>query len=119
MAVGPVGGRAHGEEGDLPDLHAGIQADRQVGDIGQFQRDVAGEAGVNISCRGVDDQSQPPKRAFAFQARHQVVSQSDTRSTVLPSMNSPGWTIKLFVLTDMDQFRQFVLRHRGSMQEYL
>ena len=40
LAVGHVGGRGHPQEADLPDLHARVERDRQVGHVRQLQGDV-------------------------------------------------------------------------------
>ena len=39
-AVGHVGRRGHAQEADLPDLHAGVERDRQVGHVRQLEGDV-------------------------------------------------------------------------------
>src|SRR5947209_5863046 len=36
-AIGRVGRRRHAQEADLADLHARIERDRQVGDVGQLK----------------------------------------------------------------------------------
>ncbi len=76
MAVRPVGGRTHGEKRDLPDLHAGVEANGQIGDIGQFQRNVAGKAGVNKSSGGMDNQPQTTQAGLAAKLGSNVVAQT-------------------------------------------
>src|SRR3954452_653051 len=41
LAVRAVGGRGHLHEADLADLHPGVDGDRQAGDVGQLEGDMA------------------------------------------------------------------------------
>src|SRR5664280_1830127 len=45
-AVGMIGRRGHLEERDLPDLHARVHGDGEVGHVGQFEGEVTVPAGV-------------------------------------------------------------------------
>src|SRR5688572_21794997 len=47
-AIGSLHGAAHLVEADLPDLHAEVQGDGQVGDVGQLEREVAPPARVHV-----------------------------------------------------------------------
>src|SRR3954470_7833049 len=49
----------HLHEGDLPDLHAGIDRDRQVRDVRGLERHVAVPAGVDEACGRVDQETEP------------------------------------------------------------
>ena len=71
-----VGRGRHPLEADLADTHPRIQGDRQVGDIGQLQGELAVEAGVHEPRRRMDQQAQAAQRRLALQAGHQVVGQS-------------------------------------------
>ena len=42
-----LGRAGQAEQAELADLHSGPQGDRQVGDVRQLQRDVAGKARVD------------------------------------------------------------------------
>src|SRR5205807_7603038 len=44
---GGVGSRRHAQEGDLADLHARIEGDREVGDVRELEGEVAVPAGVD------------------------------------------------------------------------
>ena len=46
-AVGVLRGRGEPQEAELPDLHAGVELDRQRRDVGELEGDVAAEAGVD------------------------------------------------------------------------
>src|SRR5690349_24859936 len=64
VLLGPVGvlaRRGEPEEAELPDLHPGVELDRQRRDVGQLERDVAGEAGVDEARRRVGEQAEPPQ----------------------------------------------------------
>src|SRR5207253_2723198 len=63
----------HPEEADLPDPHPVVQGDRQVRHVRQLERQIALPARVDIAGSGVNQEPQPPKRTFAFQAGDQVV----------------------------------------------
>src|SRR5215218_1262892 len=67
--------RAHPEEADLPDPHAAVQRDRQVGDVRELQRHGAAEPGVDVPRRGVDEQADASQRAPALEPRDEVVGQ--------------------------------------------
>ena len=49
--VRPLDRRAHPEEADLPDPHAGVQGDRQVGDVRELERERALPARVDVARR--------------------------------------------------------------------
>src|SRR4051812_48355519 len=73
-AVGNFGGRGHLQERDLPDLHLGIQRDREVRHVRQLQREVTVEAAVDEAGRGVDEQAEPPEAALALEPADKVVA---------------------------------------------
>lgn len=50
------------QNAQLADLHAWPQGDRQVSNIGQFERDVATEARINETRGRVRQQAQPAQR---------------------------------------------------------
>src|SRR5437588_2458663 len=75
--VGPLDRTVEPQERELPDRHAVVDVDRQVRDVGELEREVAGEAGVDEAGGGVDQQPDPAERALALQAGHQVVRQLD------------------------------------------
>ncbi len=56
-------GRAHPEEADLPDPHPVVERDRQVGDVGQLERQRALPARVHVAGRRVDEQPEAAQRA--------------------------------------------------------
>jgi len=60
-AVGVLAGRGEPEEAELPDLHAGVELDRQRGDVGQLEGDVTREPGVDEAGGGVGEQAEPPE----------------------------------------------------------
>src|SRR6185437_6175053 len=62
-AVRPLHRAGHLEEGDLTDLHAEIERDRQVRHVGQLERQVALPAGIDVAGRRVDQEPEPAKRA--------------------------------------------------------
>ena len=76
-AVRDVGLRRHDEEGDLTDLHAGIDGDRQGGDVRQLERDVAVPPGVDEPGRRVDQQPEATQARLALQPTDQIVGQPD------------------------------------------
>ena len=67
--------RAESEEAQLPDLHARPELDRQGGHVGQLQRDVAGEAGVDEPRSRMGQQPEPPERRLALEPGRDVVRQ--------------------------------------------
>src|SRR5438270_5700614 len=75
--IGPLDRAVEPQERELPDRHAVVDVDRQVRDVGELEREVAGKAGVDEAGRGVDQQPDPAERALALQAGHQVVRQLD------------------------------------------
>jgi hypothetical protein len=72
-AVRMIGGRRQREERELGDAHAGVDRDRQIGHVGQLERDVAVEAGVDHARGLVDHQPQPAQRALAVKRGNDVV----------------------------------------------
>ena len=76
-AVRGLGRGAHLEQGELADLHAGPEGDGQVGHVGKFQGDVAGEARVDESGGGVGQQAQAAEGGFAFEAAGEVVGKRE------------------------------------------
>src|SRR6266536_3241446 len=75
--VRAVGRRGQPEERDLADLHAGVDRDRKVGDVGELEGEVAVPPGVDVAGRGVDEQAEPAERRLALQAGHEVVGEPD------------------------------------------
>src|SRR3954453_14953884 len=49
----------HLHEGDLPDLHAGIDRGRKVRDVPELERHGAVPARVDEACGGVDQETKP------------------------------------------------------------
>ena len=68
LPVGLVGGRGHPHEADLADLHPRVDRDRQAGHVGQLQRDVPVEPGVDEPGRAVDQQTEPAEARLALDA---------------------------------------------------
>ena len=75
LVVGALGRRAHLEHAELTDLHPRVDRDRQVGDVGQFQGQMAAPARIHEPGRRVDQQAEAAQRAFALEPGHQVVRQ--------------------------------------------
>lgn len=76
-SVRMLGSGRHLDETHLPNLHARIERDRQRCDVGEFERDVPIEPGVDEPRCRVDDQSQPTEARLAVDPRHQVVGDCD------------------------------------------
>ena len=76
--VGVFGGRGQPEEAELADLHARPQLDGQRGHVGQFQRHVAGETGVDEARGGVRQQAEPAQGGLALEAGRDVVRKADS-----------------------------------------
>src|SRR5581483_11697125 len=104
-------GRGEPEDAQLPDLHAGPERDRQVRDVGQFQRDVAGEAGVDEPGRRVGEQTEPAQAGLAFQASGELVAERHhferRREYELARVQHEG-----FAVAYLDRGRQVVLLDR-------
>ena len=62
-AVRPLDRARHLEEADLADPHPEVERDRQVGDVGQLEGQVALPARVDVAGGRVDEQPEPAKRA--------------------------------------------------------
>ena len=62
LAVRRVGRRGHLHEADLADLHPRVQRDRQAGHVGQLERDVPVETGIDEAGRAVDQQPEAAER---------------------------------------------------------
>src|ERR1035437_716041 len=71
--VGAIGRGGHLEEADLSYLHAGIERDRQVRDVGELEGDVPIPAGVNETGRRVNHEAQSTERTLAVEAPDDVV----------------------------------------------
>ena len=80
----------HAHERDLPDRHALVDRDRQVGDVRELEREVAGEAAVHEAGGRVDQQARAGRGELLPSRRATRSSGSVTRSSVWPSTNSPG-----------------------------
>ena len=78
LSVGLIGRRRHLHETHLADFHARIERDRKAGDIGEFERDVPVEAGIDESGSRVDEKSQTTERALAFDTRNEIVRHTDS-----------------------------------------
>ena len=76
-AVRRRGRLGHLHEGDLPDLHAGIDRDREVRDVRELERHVAVPARVDEAGRRVDEQAEAAERALPLEPRDEVVGQPD------------------------------------------
>ena len=101
-AVGLVGGRGHAQEADLPDLHAGVDGDGEVGHVGELQGEVTVPAGVHEAGRGVDEEPQPPQGGLALEPGHQVVGDADPLQG-RPQDELPGVEDERLPLGDLDQ----------------
>src|SRR5579884_2080047 len=75
--VRTVGGRRHAQERDLPDLHARVDRDREVGDVRQLEGQVPVPACVDESCGAVDEEAETAEARLALEARDEVVGQRD------------------------------------------
>lgn len=114
-AVGGVlgGGAGQPQQAQLADLHAGPQGDRQVGDVGELERDVPGKkaGGVDETGGGVGEQAEAAERRLAFQTPGEVVGQGaalqrraedeftrvqDERFAMLGGFNQAGELVLLF-----------------------
>ena len=104
-AVGLVGGRGHAQEADLPDLHAGIDGDGQVGHVGELQGEVPVPPGVHEPGRGVDEQPEAPEGGLALEPGHQVVGErhplEGRAQDELPGVEDQGLPVG-----DLDQLGQ-------------
>src|SRR6201997_2759964 len=76
-AVRMFGRAGQPQDTQLPDLHARPQSDGQIGDVGQLERDVTTETGVDEACSRVRQQTQPAQRRFALQPAREVVGQGE------------------------------------------
>ena len=76
-AVRLVGGGGHLHEADLADLHSRVERDRQTGDVGELERDVPVEPGVDEPGGRVDQQSEAAERRLALDTSDQVVGHAD------------------------------------------
>src|SRR5690606_8894939 len=65
------------EERELTDLHAGPEHDRQGGDVGELESDVAAETGVDEAGRRVGEQPEPAKAGLALDPSRQVIREGD------------------------------------------
>src|SRR5262245_18324186 len=74
-AVGVLGRRTQPEDAELADLHPGPEHDRQVRDVAQLQRDVAGEARVDEARRRVGQQPEAAEARLALQPAGEPVTQ--------------------------------------------
>ena len=63
------------EEAELPDLHPGVELDRERGHVRQLERHVPGEAGVDEAGGRVGEQAEPAERRLALDAGRDVVRQ--------------------------------------------
>src|SRR5690606_15780431 len=72
-AVGVVGRGREPEERELTDLHAGPEHDRQSGDVGQLECDMAAEARVDEAGRRVGEQPEAAEAGLALDPSRQVV----------------------------------------------
>ncbi|GMU78917.1 MAG: hypothetical protein AMXMBFR46_17100 [Acidimicrobiia bacterium] len=70
-----LGGSGHLEEGDLTDLHPGVEGDRQVGDVRQLEREVTVEPRVHEPRGRVGEQPEASERALAVETGGEVVGQ--------------------------------------------
>lgn len=111
VAVRTVGGGTHGEKRDLADFHAGIQPNRQIGDIGEFQRNVTLEAWINIARCRMDNQAQPAKRAFSFDAAYEIIAKFDALNRV--AKNELAGVDNKWLVSDFHQLGQVLLNDFG------
>src|SRR5215207_8396649 len=72
-----LGRRREPEEGELTDLHARPQHDRQGGDVRELQRDVAGEPRVDEAGGRMGQQAEAPQARLALDPGGEVVGKRD------------------------------------------
>src|SRR5438067_471192 len=72
-----VGRGRHPSKGDLGDPHAGVQPDRDVGQVGDLECYLAGKAGIDVAGGRMNDNPEAADRAAALQTRDQVVRNGD------------------------------------------
>lgn len=105
------------QDAQLADFHAGPQRDREVGDVGQLQRDVPTEAGIDEPGSGMGEQAQPAQRRLALQPPGQVTGREKI-SSVEPSTNSPGCSTNGSPLVGSTALVNSSWRCAGSMWVY-
>src|SRR5699024_11261053 len=66
-AVGRLRGAGQTEQAQLPDLHPGPQGDGQVRDIGELERDVPAEAGIDEAGGRVGEEAESPERRLPLE----------------------------------------------------
>src|SRR4051812_48447415 len=71
-AVRAVGRGGHAQEADLADLHAGVERDRQVGDVAQLEREVPVPTRVDEAGRAVDQQPESAEARLALEPGDEI-----------------------------------------------
>jgi len=71
-AVGVVRRCGHADEGDLTDLHARVERDREAGHVGEFERELSVPAGINETGSGVNEQAKAAEGGLAFESSNKI-----------------------------------------------
>ena len=74
---GIVGSSRHLIEADLTDLHLGIDRDREVRHVREFQRHLTLEPGVDEACGRVDEQTEATQGRLPFEAGDDIIAEAD------------------------------------------
>ena len=109
-AVGPLDRPVHPHERDLPDRHAVVDRDREVGHVRELERQVAAEASCPRSRPSSGSAGRAGPGELLPSSRATRSSGSVTRSSVWPSTNSPGWRMNGSSSCDLDQLGQVLHR---------
>jgi len=96
------------EETQLPDLHARPERDRQVGDVGQLERDVPLKTRIDEPGGRVSEQPKPPKGGLPFKPASQVIRQLDGLKG-RPEHELPRMQHERRVVNSLDQSGQVIL----------
>ena len=72
-----VGGRGHGHEADLANLHSRVDRDRQIRHVRQLEGDVPVESGIDEPGCRMDEKSESPERTLALDTRDEIVGDGD------------------------------------------
>src|ERR671934_1645188 len=74
-SVRSLGGLRQLDERELPDLHAGVDRDREICDIRELERHVPVPARVDETSGRVDEEAETAERALSLEPRDEVVRQ--------------------------------------------
>jgi hypothetical protein len=107
-AVRVLGGTGQPQDAQLANLHPRPERDRQIGHVGELQRDVTAKAGVDEAGGRVGQQTKPSERRFPLQPARQVVRQG-AQLQRRTQHELPGVQHERFSVDRLDQARQVVL----------